>query len=601
MFSYFQNSCYTDTLFTVLFKSSSGFWLNNILSKEQDTREYDKLVCGDKILNQSEIIEYAERIRLSIKDLLVQILEGNVTTCTNIRSIFKECLPQMQVGGTYVTYNPDEIYNLLCDLFPSIKLNSTYIYNSVTSNQKISMYTMWEYMGRDESKIILWDTLDDPVLVFVNGGIPPITKYRETGFEDNQIYKVNSFNEVILDKYVLIGVITLLGYTLGQHGGEHYVCYYRKDNGDIHYYDDIKLTDTKIDNFPISGVWEYSNRRIPYMYFYQKINSLKNDVQKKIRENLIIKKTQTMEQQILSAPQLSLPKFNFNFQTKPNSNVSGLSSPMVNLPVLSSPMPNLPLLSSPTRQINQPISNLHVIQPSLPVIQPISLPVISQPISLPVISQPISLPVISQPISLPVISQPISNLPVIQPSLPILRSPVLPKIDSGYAALILGHTKMIQPTVITQTVKETPIIVKKNIDEIITTQRLPVLNSPQRIIRSPINQTNKGSINIPTGSTIVENVKLGPPKIISTQEYGMLAYTNDNESIKNKILDELIVNKNKLLKGKYSVKNPGFHLSEIQQYAKRLGLNSQQHKDVLIDKIFEMIKKRESQLSKKGY
>ena len=301
MLKYEANSCYTDTLLTILFKSTSSFWRDRIFSRTYSVEDFDLLRCKDHYKVPEQVLDYSIKIRNELVGLYATIMKGNNIFCSRLRPMFNECLGDLQVNGQWITYSPNIIYGLLADLYPDIKLISKYEllienYNEVHS-QEVAYFAMTEFMEVFEDKVIRWDLMDNEVLVFHNTGAP-IIRYDKIGIERNEIKydntnvisevnKVNAFGEYILDgRYMLIGVITLQGYILGQEGGIHYVGFYKNRSGRWIYYNDTKDTERELDALPHEGVFRYMNQNLPYMYFYQLINNL-SDKNENLSKNFV--------------------------------------------------------------------------------------------------------------------------------------------------------------------------------------------------------------------------------------------------------------------------------------------------------------------------
>ena len=653
MFSYFQNSCYTDTLLMIIFKSSSSYWMRNIFAI-QNPQDYRPLLCGKKTRNIEETINYAERIRQELKNELVLILKNETGVCTRLRILLNECITELKINNMWSIYSPEKIYDLFCDLFPSLRLDIQYSVNDTFAIGKVSFLTMWEFM--DVESNVLWDNLMNETLIFLNTGIPAIRYYNKTGQEETEVVlgpdkkisstvvKGRAFDEIILDKYVLIGVIILTGYTLGTEGGEHYVCYYRKGNGEWNYYDDITLTDRPIDNLQNRSAFEYNDRNLPYMYFYQNLNTFKNDIQIKIKENINNKNRSiyTLAMESPRLPFIQLPKSEPKILPRPSSismppfAISGPTSsqlpnfpvvfpelpkktsgqqPSMNLPVpqqvsMNLPVPQQPSMNLPVPQqvsMNLPISQ----QPSmnLPVPQQVSM-------NLPVPQQPsMSLPVPQQvPMSLPVPQQVSMNLPVPQfsslspgPSI-ALNMPRLPQLSQmqtisrdqpflpGNIGIPMSFVPMVQTT--TQVPSILPV---KRVTENIKTKSLPSIPSSSGLPPPSLGQPKeriKGIIDLPEGKTIIENVPITIPKVISTEVYGSLAYTHDIELSKQVILDEIIANEHMLSNSRPSVRNKVYSLNDYKNFARQLGINVNQSKKELLDEIQSLVNIRKKQLNR---
>ena len=135
--------------------------------------------------------------------------------------------------------------------------------------KEFPLFQFWDYLGSNssEGEEILWDSIKSPILVFQNGGLPPITDFGSIGSEGTYL-KVRSFGETIIHKkYNLFGVIMLHGTRPGKNGGSHYTAYIKTKGGQWYSYDDIgpvfkRCTTPKVFN--------ESGGSKPEMYFYQK-------------------------------------------------------------------------------------------------------------------------------------------------------------------------------------------------------------------------------------------------------------------------------------------------------------------------------------------
>ena len=575
MLKYITNSCYNDTLLTILFKSLSSYWRNGILTETYTAGDFRTLRCKNVIKSPPEVLDYSNRIKNELVLIYANLMKGNDITCSTIRPIFNECLGDLIVDGKWVTYSPDIIYGLLTDLYPGILLTSKYEYEKSLNSQKVPLFTMWEYMEISSVKNIRWDILDDEVLVFHNSGLPPISNYDTIGAEKNtitydhtqvisEIFKDQAFSEFIInDKYILIGVITLQGYKLGQEGGAHYVGYYRNREGNWIYYDDTKNSEQSIDKLPEMGVWKYINYNIPYMYFYQRSDTIKNEIL-----NTITKiKYQKIKYQELNIPTMS--------------GIGYLQMPIISNTFVA---PSIPLT---------PSTPLIPSAPSVPSFVAPQLPTFSQTLQIQQIFQPPQIQIpqpqqIQQPQQLPFIFSTQLPPPQIQPpQLPFIFSTQLSEKTTSTLPSPKTLESIISPVTSTSLYQSNVSIVPKTsvLSENLPTTPLPTvyIEKPQYIQSQRNINVIPGIIKLPTGSTIVPQPS---EQIISIKPYEALSYKYDIGHNRAEILAR--IDPKKLLKGKKSSKNDGYRLDELQSFARLLGIRVNQNKDDLIDAINEM-------------
>src|SRR6266496_237583 len=166
MLKYTSNSCYSDTLLTILFKSLSPFWRDNILNHVYSPKDFQKLDCKDHIKSPAEVFDYSNRIKGELVFIYANLRKQVDITCSTIRPVFNECLGELIVSGKWVTYAPDLIYGLLTDLYPRLKLTSIYDFidsNGVlrSSSGLVPLFTMSEFIQISNAKKVKWESLND--------------------------------------------------------------------------------------------------------------------------------------------------------------------------------------------------------------------------------------------------------------------------------------------------------------------------------------------------------------------------------------------------------------------------------------------------------
>ena len=295
-----QNSCYIDSLLTILLYGNSSWWRNKIFYTDINNTEYNpKAICSTK-----STIDKAEEVKVIAKLIQEQLIEDfeqqfertdQPLQCTKIMELLSTCVTEMKEGSRWNFSNPATIYNALANLFPSMIIRNvpTIVYSHGSFSglyyKNRIMYEMWDYMDYantiEESgglERVEWDKIDSPTLIFSNGN--QITRMNSTENEyilsrnkkTIKIYKkARAFGEYIIhNKYRLVGVIVLLGARLYSEGGTHYICYFRIKN-DWYKYDDTQPESIQHSlesgTLPTKGVWLEINYNKPAMYFYERV------------------------------------------------------------------------------------------------------------------------------------------------------------------------------------------------------------------------------------------------------------------------------------------------------------------------------------------
>lgn len=293
--SYTRYSCYLDSLLTILFLGSSSFYRKNIFDTDVHELEYrsDFVPIGRK---GSEIVtkEQTRKLAFELQEAMLEsyssINSKETLYSTKIRKILLKIYPDMK-KRQWLMYNVSSIYDLLTEIFPNLKIKG--IPNRIISKNKpsvtrrkesISMFQFWDFMDsyqdvEENYSEILWEKIDFPILVFQNGGIPPLRNFGSIkpefvaipGNETNFIIKKRAFGETILNSYQLFGVIVLHGTVPGEEGGKHYTSYFKAKNGSWYYYDDLNFIYERLNKLPYDKVFRETGGVKPEMYFYRKI------------------------------------------------------------------------------------------------------------------------------------------------------------------------------------------------------------------------------------------------------------------------------------------------------------------------------------------
>jgi len=263
-FSYWENSCYMDSVLTLLLENQCNFWRRTIFDwnehkpsanpelaetlKDELNRDYSKL--GDKTLE-----------------------------CKNFRKLLAVHDPLMKEGSTWVMYEVSAFYANLAELYPDLKIDIPYrmVRPSLSAVESMRykseyLFSVEEYINPDrrgeDYKEILWNECKSPILVFTNQGTRRIKNFDRREGDKKRVLKPR-----ILGKYKLVGVVTLKGEVTESGGGGHYVSYFVAKDGKWYSYDDLSpkirlVGDGYVDDLPRPGIWQEKNNRMPALYFY---------------------------------------------------------------------------------------------------------------------------------------------------------------------------------------------------------------------------------------------------------------------------------------------------------------------------------------------
>lgn len=266
MLQWSNNSCYLDSLLTILFFEQSGTWKDIIQTTDVAQLEYRvQGICdvagGSEINTPAKVREHAIAIQRQLLTDYKRLETGEEFVCSTLRTLLYRCFPDMKRMGLWTVYNVAAIYDLITEFFPAMKTNfyqSTVSWDgeirteTTPSEQSRSTFAMsdfvFEYDTRDTHPEIHWNGITSASIVFYNGGEKLIE---------------GVFGETILDgRYSLVGLVTLVDRI-------HYISYI-KIGGIWYEYNDTRGT-TRVVVLPESGVWREERGRMPSMYFYTRV------------------------------------------------------------------------------------------------------------------------------------------------------------------------------------------------------------------------------------------------------------------------------------------------------------------------------------------
>lgn len=302
---YWSNSCYLDSLITLLLSTRSDEWRKMLLDTNVDeqwrAKNHKVNICDPK--STIDTVGKAKLLAVSVQKQLkedYESLTGNKSIrCGGLRLLMLRCMPKLKTALGWVMYSSEQIYATLANLFPGMLLKVPYqsFYWDEDTEEHVdegvierneALLQVWDFMEdpfREDASYrkIRWDLYDSPTLVFYNGGTPRIKHFNKTGQEKGTTYAYGSkvkfdvvkhakLSEYILNKrYRLVGVITLHGVDPKSEGGAHYTCYYLNGNDRWYHYDDTSSITEEVESLPTSGVWVESNGNMPSMYFYERV------------------------------------------------------------------------------------------------------------------------------------------------------------------------------------------------------------------------------------------------------------------------------------------------------------------------------------------
>lgn len=269
LYSNANNSCYMDTLLSILFYANSGFFIKKILKQRTSVIDYPKTVCTTKS-TIGDLTKYASEVQ-GLFETLYNDVNREVHSCDMIEKL-SECNTEMNLGEFT---NVAEVYSLICDLFPSLKI--TY---QRSESDKIYIREQCMFDVTDITDMPSYIVSEPPFYVFSNGGI-------ERGVSGLIDWKTKGFDfEIFGGSYVLVGAILHVGLA-------HYTSVFldtsapsasaesegddEKDEGDVngggkwYFYDDGRsATPLPVSKHHVNVIFKDSPRIQPAMFFYVK-------------------------------------------------------------------------------------------------------------------------------------------------------------------------------------------------------------------------------------------------------------------------------------------------------------------------------------------
>ena len=324
---YWENSCYFDSLLTPLFAGDCAVFRALIDSVDINSMQYSpRNICGEKsTLTSKDLLVVAEHFRDLLRADLAGLRKGQTVQCHGLRELARKCFPELRPGhgsspsgtrgspsadapfgrssspsGTrgspsahWVVFEPGVLYGWMADLFPSLLMPyvagitaSAHDGNRFTSRRR-ALFDIWDFVGEDETRReeIVWSEYDGPVLVFQNGGSPPLSRFDQIGeeiaetpdyhggrlkFVRTRFRTKRALGMTILDgRYVYVGGTLLQGARPGHEGGSHFISCLRVAPRHYALADDVSGAVTSI---PRPEEWAFRDGSTkPILFFYVRV------------------------------------------------------------------------------------------------------------------------------------------------------------------------------------------------------------------------------------------------------------------------------------------------------------------------------------------
>lgn len=281
-FSNWSASCYLDAVIMVMLETQSNFWRSSIFdwSLEKDAR-------GASAKSTNADLSKQVQDALLEDYRVVHDPQAEPVECVNLRELLSIQDPLMKTSeGSWKMYESGSTYATFVQLFPNLLIDVPVRMIRPDLGEEESLryeydaaFTFSDFMigptpeENEDYKVILWEELQSPALVFTHQGAPPIKIFDSLEDEDQLEYeKIRAFGpKIINEKYKLAGVVVLHGRVTKKGGGGHYTCYFLAKDSQWYHYDDMEPSFEligSVEDLPRNGVWQQSSGKMPTMYFY---------------------------------------------------------------------------------------------------------------------------------------------------------------------------------------------------------------------------------------------------------------------------------------------------------------------------------------------
>jgi hypothetical protein len=244
LYSNKQNSCFIDSLLAILFLSGRGYYISRLIRTDIESIQYEKGVCS-QYSRVRDVTNYALRVQQLLKNMFFDV--DRKTHSIHLIRALSRCDARLKSGAMG---NPAEIFDLLCGLFPSLKIRYRRKESDGIFTREQSLFDMTDLPTLSE---MIKNT--PPFLTFSNGGIERPTKglinWAKKGFDMT----------IINNTYTLVGAIVHVLQS-------HYVAYFSVDGQWFHYDDLSSPNASPIDTLP--KIFHDTRTLQPAMLFYKK-------------------------------------------------------------------------------------------------------------------------------------------------------------------------------------------------------------------------------------------------------------------------------------------------------------------------------------------
>ena len=150
-----QNSCYLDTILMIMLGGGAPVWRETVFIEDVNRVDYGKF------LSAFPAAASAARVRATAFQLQTSLFadysaifsdaSAGSLTAAPIRDCFASVLPDMKPGGAWAPFSASEIYDLLVDFFPGLKIQCPVriVKDRVTTSfqtRSRNLLQMWDYM-----------------------------------------------------------------------------------------------------------------------------------------------------------------------------------------------------------------------------------------------------------------------------------------------------------------------------------------------------------------------------------------------------------------------------------------------------------------------
>lgn len=242
------NSCYIDSLLSILFLADMGSFVRRIL-QTNITRTTYRPSTVTSTSGITDIRQYAREVRTVIDRLFRDVQrERQSTELAKITSRADRAFTVGRMG------NPAELYELLTALFPALLIEYARKESDGIHTRRQCLFDMTD-VRTVRVQLRSWPSH----LVFSNGGI----EWYRGGARNLINWTDRGFGlELYGGLYRLVGAIVHVNQC-------HYVSYFRiRPDEPFYYYDDMHTQPQLLDELPTRGIFMDTTKRQPAMLFY---------------------------------------------------------------------------------------------------------------------------------------------------------------------------------------------------------------------------------------------------------------------------------------------------------------------------------------------